>query len=228
VSDCVPARPYPSLDDSQNAQRWLHFRDRSERTGIDQDTVAETRNAQVKGSNPFSGSGFGELLADMPDDVRQQHRHRRPSRPGAADPLLRDQGRTIHRGHWPTRPPSEMFGDTDLQSLPLGDAVETIIRRYLKMIDSDDDRNAVLALLRSAVSNEAAATLLSELVTAELLTRISDLADHPDAALRASLVVAQLVGIAVHRHVIRVGPLANATEDEIVMLAAPAIERYLA
>jgi hypothetical protein len=121
-----------------------------------------------------------------------------------------------------------MFGDTDLQSLPLGDAVETIIRRYLKMIDSDDDRNAVLALLRSAVSNEAAATLLSELVTAELLTRISDLADHPDAALRASLVVAQLVGIAVHRHVIRVGPLANATEDEIVMLAAPAIERYLA
>jgi AcrR family transcriptional regulator len=124
------------------------------------------------------------------------------------------------------RPSEMMFAD--LQSLPLRDAVETIIRGYLQLIDSDDSRNAVLALVRSAVSNEKAATVLREFVTAELLGPLSDLTDHPDAPLRASLVVAQLVGIAVHRHVVRVGPLAQATADEVVTLMTPVIEQCLA
>jgi Tetracyclin repressor-like, C-terminal domain len=39
--------------------------------------------------------------------------------------------------------------------------------------------------------------------------------------------VAHLIGIAVLRHVLRVEPVARATPDEIVALAAPAIEQYL-
>ena len=49
----------------------------------------------------------------------------------------------------------------------------------------------------------------------------------PDGALRASLVVAQLMGIAVLRHVIGAEPLAGAFDEQLVALVGPAIERYL-
>jgi hypothetical protein len=67
----------------------------------------------------------------------------------------------------------------------------------------------------------------SILGSAQLLPVIGRLTTHPDAQLRASLVTAQLIGIATQRNVIRLEPLAEATPDEIVALAGPAIEQYL-
>ncbi len=114
-----------------------------------------------------------------------------------------------------------------LATLPLQDAVQAIVRTYLQLVDGDQSRNAILALVRSAVSNDKAAAMLREFLTAELLPVIARLTGHQDAPLRASLVVAHLIGIAVLRHVLRVEPLARATPDEVVALAAPAIEQYL-
>ena len=104
---------------------------------------------------------------------------------------------------------------------------ESLVRGYLQFVDSDRSRNAILALVRSAVSNEKAAALLREFVTAELLPVIATYTKHENAPLRASLVAAQLIGIAMLRHVIRVEPVAQASPDEIVALVAPVIERYL-
>jgi hypothetical protein len=95
------------------------------------------------------------------------------------------------------------------------------------VVDSEESRNAILALVRSAVSNDKAAAMMREFLTAELLPVIAQLTDHPDAQLRASLVAAQLIGIATLRHVTLVEPLVKASPDEIVTLVAPAIERYL-
>jgi AcrR family transcriptional regulator len=118
-----------------------------------------------------------------------------------------------------------VFGS--LAALPRRDFVQALVRSYLQLVDSDQSRNAILALVRSAVSSEKAATMLREFLTAELLPVIARLAGHEQARLRASLVVAHLIGIAVLRHVLRVEPVARATPDEIVALAAPAIEQYL-
>lgn len=120
---------------------------------------------------------------------------------------------------------SELFGN--LAALPLRDFVQALVRGYLQLVDSDQSRNAILALVRSAVSNDKAAAMLREFLTAQLLPVIGRLTTHPDAQLRASLVTAQLIGIATQRHVIRLEPLAKAAPDEIVALAAPAIEHYL-
>jgi AcrR family transcriptional regulator len=114
-----------------------------------------------------------------------------------------------------------------LAILPLHDFAPALVRAYLQLIDSDGSRNAILALVRSAVSNDKAAATLREFLTAHLLPVIGRLTPHPDARLRASLVTAQLIGIATQRHVIRLEPLAKASPDEIVALAAPAIEQYL-
>ncbi len=120
---------------------------------------------------------------------------------------------------------SELFGN--LAALPLHDYVQALVRGYLQLVDSDKSRNTILALVRSAVSNDKAAAMLREFLTAELLPVIARLTGHPDAQLRASLVAAQLIGIATLRHVIRIEPLVKASPDEIVTLVTPAIEQLL-
>jgi AcrR family transcriptional regulator len=120
---------------------------------------------------------------------------------------------------------SELLGS--LAVLPREDFAAALVRAYLQLVDSDGSRNAILALVRSAVSNDTAAAILRDFLTTELLPVIGRLAGQPDARLRASLVAAQLIGIAALRHVIGLEPLARAGPDNIVALVAPAIEQYL-
>lgn len=114
-----------------------------------------------------------------------------------------------------------------LEALPFDDFGPALARTYLSVVDSDDSRNAILALVRSAVSHDAAAAMLREFLAAQLLPVIARRTGHPDAQLRASLIAAQLIGIAMLRHVLRVETLAKATPDEIAALVAPVIQRYL-
>lgn len=114
-----------------------------------------------------------------------------------------------------------------LEALPFHDFGPALARTYLNVVDSDDSRNAILALVRSAVSHDAAAAMLREFLAAQLLPVIARRTGHPDAQLRASLIAAQLIGIAMLRHVLRVETLAKATPDEIAALVAPVIQRYL-
>jgi AcrR family transcriptional regulator len=120
---------------------------------------------------------------------------------------------------------SELFAGPG--NAPSREFSESLVRNYLEVVDSDHGRNAILALVRSAVSNEKAAALLREFLTAELLPVIGGSAEGQNAPLRAGLVAAQLIGIALLRHVIRVEPVASASPDEIVAMVAPVIERHL-
>jgi AcrR family transcriptional regulator len=120
---------------------------------------------------------------------------------------------------------SELFAGQQGQTLR--DFAESLVRSYLGFVDSDESRNAILALVRSAVSNENAAAMLREFLAAELLPVIASRTGHENAPLRAGLVAAQLMGVAMLRHVVRLDPVARATADEIVALVAPVIEHYL-
>ncbi|MGO9341389.1 MAG: TetR family transcriptional regulator [Acidimicrobiales bacterium] len=125
---------------------------------------------------------------------------------------------------WPVRP-SEMF--PGLEAAGAAEAAELIVRMHLNMLDNPQHRDDILALVRSAVSNAVAARMLREFVTEALLVRLSSLIDKPDSRLRASLIAAQLVGIAMLRHVVQLEPLVGASNDEIACVVAPVIESYL-
>jgi AcrR family transcriptional regulator len=104
---------------------------------------------------------------------------------------------------------------------------ERLVRTLLAIWSEAAGREPVLALLRSAMTNEAAAMMLREFLTRALIGRLVTTLDVADAELRGAIAGSQLVGLALLRYVIRIEPLASASDDEVVALVAPTIQRYL-
>ncbi|WP_171109102.1 MULTISPECIES: TetR family transcriptional regulator [Streptomyces] len=88
-------------------------------------------------------------------------------------------------------------------------------------------RTPLLAVVRSAVTNEVAASVFRRLVAAQLLRRVASQLGLPDAELRAELAAAQLVGVAIMRYVIKLEPLASADVEVIIKRIAPVVQGHL-
>ena len=110
---------------------------------------------------------------------------------------------------------------------PLDDVGERMTRVIFGLWENPVTRKPLLAIVRSAVNNEADATVFRRLVSAQLLRRIAGELDAPDAELRAELAAAQLVGIAMLRYVIKVEPLASADAEQIIARVAPVVQGHL-
>jgi AcrR family transcriptional regulator len=104
---------------------------------------------------------------------------------------------------------------------------ERLVRTLLTLWDTPGGFAPFLALVRGAVDNEAAATMLREFVTREVLGRIAAVAAPDRPELRASIAGSQVVGLAMARYIVRVPPLAGADREEIVAVVGPTIQRYL-
>ncbi|MGH8869103.1 MAG: TetR family transcriptional regulator [Actinomycetes bacterium] len=104
---------------------------------------------------------------------------------------------------------------------------ERFVRFFLGVWGDPESRDPFLGLLRSATTNEEAATMMREFVSRALLGRVADALDLPDAALRVEASASHLIGLALLRYVIKVEPLASASEEEVVALVAPTIQRYM-
>jgi AcrR family transcriptional regulator len=108
---------------------------------------------------------------------------------------------------------------------PRDRAGERMIRLFLSVWASAESRASFLALLRSATTNDQAATMLRQFVTSALLARVA--APLGVTRLRLETAVAHMVGIALLRYVIQVEPLASASDEEVIVLVAPLIQRVL-
>jgi AcrR family transcriptional regulator len=87
------------------------------------------------------------------------------------------------------------------------------------------------ALFRSALTSEQAAVMLREFLTEAILRPVASVAggaDPADTPFRASLVGSQMLGLAITRYILRFGPVAAASVDELAAAIGPAIDRYLA
>jgi AcrR family transcriptional regulator len=105
-------------------------------------------------------------------------------------------------------------------------AGERLVRFFLGLFESADTRAAILTTLRSAVTQEQAARILRERITARLFAGVRDLLpDHPEV--RMTLAMSHLNGLAVGRYLLAVPPLADMDLDDVVAWVAPAVQRYL-
>ena len=87
--------------------------------------------------------------------------------------------------------------------------------------------DALLTLLRGAMTHDDAAALLREFVSREVLAKIATAAAPDRPQLRATLAGSQIVGLLVARYVIRVEPLASADPRLLAAAIGPTIQRYL-
>lgn len=104
---------------------------------------------------------------------------------------------------------------------------ERLVRTFLKKWEEPTTDQQLLAVLRSAVSNDEAAELLRNFLTQELLGRIVKSLNTDDSELRATLIGAQLVGVAFLRYVLSYGPIAHVETEALVTMLSPTIQRYL-
>ena len=103
---------------------------------------------------------------------------------------------------------------------------ERLLHMFLGMWDDPEFREPMLGLLRSAVTGEQGAKLLREFVGGALLGRVAEALGGIDP-LRVQAAAAQMVGVVILRHVVRMEPMASASPDEIAALVAPTLQRYL-
>jgi AcrR family transcriptional regulator len=105
---------------------------------------------------------------------------------------------------------------------------EGLARTFFNVWDSPQGRERLVALIRSAVSNDDAARMLREFLAREIFGKVAVSVGVPQPQLRAGLAAAQLMGVAMMRYVIGFEPLVSASSDEIVDIVAPTLQRYLA
>ena len=106
-------------------------------------------------------------------------------------------------------------------------AGERIVRFFLSLWENPASRRRLLAIVKSAVRYDTAATMLREFLSREIVGTFVQALDTPDADLRATLVGSQLIGLAMARYVVKLPPLATTPTEAIVAAYAPTIQRYL-
>ncbi|MFB6991203.1 TetR family transcriptional regulator [Streptomyces sp. NPDC056178] len=104
---------------------------------------------------------------------------------------------------------------------------ERLARYFIAVWENPASRVPLLAVMRSALTHEAAAKVLRGFVLRRLLERIAQTLDVPDATFRAELAASHMIGIAMLRYVIRAEPLASAPPEQIIEMVAPTLQRYL-
>jgi AcrR family transcriptional regulator len=180
-------------------------------------------------------SGTREAILDAARRAFAEHGYQRATVRGVAelagvDPALvhhyfgTKQGLFVAAVQLPVNPVEQL-------SALLADDPELVGQRmigvFLSVWDLAANNSPLLALVRSAVSDEQAAAMLREFITEEVLGRIAEGLGSPDAKLRATLVGSQLVGLMMARYIIRVEPLASAPPAVVAAAIGPTLQRYL-
>lgn len=104
---------------------------------------------------------------------------------------------------------------------------ERLARLMVALMSDEPLRLQLVGLVRSAAAEPAAAALLRETVTNQLLGPLAAALPGEDAALRVALSGAQMIGLVLVRYVVGVGPAADADPDDLVRLLAPVLQHYL-
>ncbi|WP_166845002.1 TetR family transcriptional regulator [Isoptericola sp. BMS4] len=116
----------------------------------------------------------------------------------------------------------------DPRDLPRDQVGATLVRHFMHRWEADD---ALQILLRTGVTNQAAAERLRTVFVTQLTPTIAALtgAAGPlgQAESRAALVASQILGMALCRYVLRLPPAVTMTDDDVVAWLGPTVQRYL-
>jgi AcrR family transcriptional regulator len=102
-----------------------------------------------------------------------------------------------------------------------------LARGFLEFWASEETGPRLQAVFRSAVTHEEGAALIRQFLTEVLYERIARIVGPDGAGLRIDLALAQLLGVAVLRHILEIEPVASASIDDLVDRLAPVLDLHL-
>ena len=114
----------------------------------------------------------------------------------------------------------------DLRSVPASGRGELLVRHFVSRWEDPAHDDEMIALLRTGVTSETVAGQLQTVLGQLVAEPIAALGDER-AAERATLIAAQLLGLALCRYILRFEPLASLPADDVVAAVAPSVQRYL-
>jgi AcrR family transcriptional regulator len=101
-----------------------------------------------------------------------------------------------------------------------------LVEFLLDAWDSEDTNRTMLAIVRSAMTEEVAAKMVREQIVGSVAQALAVCGiDRPEY--RAALVATQMAGIAVGRYVVGFRALVEADRDDLVTAFGPTVQRYL-
>lgn len=113
----------------------------------------------------------------------------------------------------------------DLGAVPQEQVGSLLARHFISRWEGDE---TLMALLRAAVTNEAAAERMRTIFASQLGPVVSALCPDPaEAPARAGLTASQVLGFALCRYVLRLPPVVAMPVDEVVAWLGPTLQRYL-
>jgi AcrR family transcriptional regulator len=107
---------------------------------------------------------------------------------------------------------------------------EHLVRTALATWESPEVLGVFLGLLRSALTSEQAADMLREFISDSILAPVAARVpgnDQVEARYRAGAVASQMLGLALTRYILRLGPVASADAEDLAATIGPTIDRYL-
>lgn len=123
---------------------------------------------------------------------------------------------------------------------------ERLVRMVLTLMGDQQVRDDLARLLKSDAAASASATaaraampgddasvaleqlrFVTEYLQSTVVDRVVTAVGVPDARMRVAVISSYLVGIAATRYLLRIEPLASATDDEVVALVGPTVQVLL-
>ena len=104
---------------------------------------------------------------------------------------------------------------------------ERLARFVIETLDDEDQRQRIVGTIRTAAVEADTADMIRDKFTTELLEPLVSHLGAGHAPLRAALVMSQILGVCLARHVVGLEDLASASQDELVAALAPTLQRYL-
>ncbi|MFJ3516243.1 MULTISPECIES: TetR family transcriptional regulator [unclassified Streptomyces] len=115
----------------------------------------------------------------------------------------------------------------DLGAVPAEELPAALVRHFVERWEGDPADDALLVLLRSAVTNERAAARMREVFAAQVAPALAAAVGSERAGAVAGLVSAQLLGLALSRYLLKLPGVVALTPAEVVAGLAPALAATL-
>jgi AcrR family transcriptional regulator len=114
----------------------------------------------------------------------------------------------------------------DLGGLPRKQVGAALVEHFLDRWEGDE---TLMALLRTAVTNDAAAARMQAIFATQLAPLVAQLCGEPRAAAaaRAGLIATQILGLALCRYVLKLPPVVALKRAEIVRRIGATVQGYL-